>query len=143
MKTPDPRAQWQAVDDWLAVAQEDRRVAADLYSSRTAAAWGFCVSLPAGGRKAAQGLSDARRQAWRQDAFLNQLGTAAAASFSEIAELVAASRDWSNWAVDFRYPARRGRAKPPPDADELRRALEVIDALAERLRAVNLEPSGS
>src|SRR5262249_57576093 len=28
MKAPDPRAQWRAVGDWLAVAQEDRRVAA-------------------------------------------------------------------------------------------------------------------
>src|SRR5437763_6667844 len=28
MKAPDPRARWEAVDDWLAVAQEDRRVAA-------------------------------------------------------------------------------------------------------------------
>src|SRR5438874_76523 len=27
MKTPDPRVRWQAVEDWLAVAKEDRRVA--------------------------------------------------------------------------------------------------------------------
>ena len=28
MKTPDPPARWRAVGDWLAVAEEDRRVAA-------------------------------------------------------------------------------------------------------------------
>src|SRR5690348_6050168 len=28
MKAPDPRARWEAVDGWLAVGQEDRRVAA-------------------------------------------------------------------------------------------------------------------
>jgi hypothetical protein len=28
MKAPDPRARWEAVDDWLALAQEGRRAAA-------------------------------------------------------------------------------------------------------------------
>ena len=71
---------------------------------------------------------------------LEQLGAAAAATFPEIADLVAAAKGWSNWAVDFRYPARRGRAKPPPAEDELRQALDVIDALAALLRAANPEP---
>ena len=54
---------------------------------------------------------------------------------------MAAAKDWSRWAVDFRYPTRRGRIKPAPDEDELRRALAVIDALASRLRAANPEPA--
>jgi HEPN domain-containing protein len=73
---------------------------------------------------------------------LARLGTAAAASFPEITDLVAAAKAWSNWAFEFRYPGERGGRKPPPDEDELRRALDVIDALAAHLRAANPEPPG-
>jgi hypothetical protein len=74
---------------------------------------------------------------------LERLGAAAAASFPEIAGLAAAAKDWSSWAVDFRYPPPKGRAKPLPEQAEFRRALAVIDELAERLRAANPEPPGS
>jgi HEPN domain-containing protein len=73
---------------------------------------------------------------------LARLGTVAAASFPEITDLVAAARAWSNWAFEFRYPDERGGRKPPPDEAELRRAIEVIDALAAQLRAANPEPPG-
>jgi hypothetical protein len=54
---------------------------------------------------------------------------------------VASVKDWSRWAADFRYPTRKGRIKPAPDEDELRRALTVIDELTARLRAANPEPA--
>ncbi len=73
---------------------------------------------------------------------LTRLDAVAAASFPELADLVAAAQGWSDWAFDFRYPAERGRRKPLPDEDELRRALAVIDALATRLRAANPDPPG-
>jgi hypothetical protein len=72
---------------------------------------------------------------------LAQLGAAAQESFPEISNLVAAAKDWSRWAVDFRYPTRRGRIKPAPDEDALRRALAVIDELASRLHAANPKPA--
>jgi predicted nucleotidyltransferase/HEPN domain-containing protein len=71
---------------------------------------------------------------------LEELGAAAQARFPEIAASVAAAKDWSRWAVDFRYPGNDGRIKPAPDENQLRRALEVIDALAAHLRAANPEP---
>ena len=74
---------------------------------------------------------------------LAQLGAAAGASFPDIAELVTVAKDWSGWAVDYRYASMRRRAKPSPDEGELRRALAVIDELAARLRAANPEPRGS
>jgi HEPN domain-containing protein len=70
---------------------------------------------------------------------LAELGAAAQESFPEISDLVAAAKDWSRWAIDFRYPKRRGRIKPAPDEDALRRALFGIDELATRLRAANPE----
>ncbi len=140
MKSPDPRAQWQAVEDWRAVAEEDRRVAAICMAAEPPLRGVAAFHCQQAVEKLLKGFLTLAGKRGGKTHSLKLLGTAAAAGFSEIAELVAAARDWSNWAVDFRYPARRGRAKPPPDADELRRALEVIDALAERLRAVNPEP---
>jgi HEPN domain-containing protein len=135
MKSVDPRAVWQAVEDWLAVAQEDRRVA------------GVCLGLdpPMRGiaafhcqqavEKLLKGFLTLAGKRGGKTHSLARLGAAVAASFPELAELVAAAKRWSNWAVDFRYPSRRGRSRLPPDEDELRRALVVIDELAARLRA--------
>jgi HEPN domain-containing protein len=72
---------------------------------------------------------------------LAQLGAAAQERFPEISDPVAAARDWSRWAVDFRYPTSRGRMKPAPPEDALRRALAVIDELTSALRAANPEPA--
>ena len=140
MKTPDPRAQWQAVDDWLAVAQEDRRVAAMCVAADPPLRGVAAFHCQQAVEKLLKGFLTVAGNRGGKTHSIERLGTAAAASFPDIADLVAAAKGWSNWAVDFRYPARRGRAKPPPDRDELLQALKVIDALVARLRAANPEP---
>ena|SRR5437870_989627 len=72
---------------------------------------------------------------FRKTHALSQLGAAAQASFADIAELVAAAEQWSDWVAIYRYPSEQGSDVAEPDDDELRRALAVIDALAARLRA--------
>ena len=101
MKAADPRARWDAVEDWLAVAEEDRRVAA-----------GYMAMDPP------------------------LRGVAAFHCQQAVEKLL-------KGFLVLVYPSMRRRAKPPPDEDELRRALAVIDALAARLRAANPEPRGS
>ena len=101
MKAADPRARWDAVEDWLAVAEEDRRVAAG------------CMAMDPPLR-----------------------GVAAFHCQQAVEKLL-------KGFLVLVYPSMRRRAKPPPDEDELRRALAVIDALAARLRAANPEPRGS
>jgi HEPN domain-containing protein len=135
MRTPDRRVQWQAVEDWLAAAREDRRVAAICIAAdprlRGAAAF-HCQQVV---EKLLKGFLTLAGKRSGKTHSLERLGVAAAASFPDLVDLLAAAEGWSSWAVDFRYPARRGRAKPPPDRDELLRALQVIDALIARLRA--------
>jgi HEPN domain-containing protein len=139
MKSVDPRARWEAVEDWLAVADVDRNTAAaclDVPSLHPSVAFHCQQAL----EKLLKGFLTLAGKRSRKTHSLEQLGSLAQASFPEIAELVAPAKDWSRWAVDYRYPAPRHRAKPLPEEDELRRALTVIDALAARLRAANPEP---
>jgi HEPN domain-containing protein len=143
IKPPDPRARWEAVDDWLAVAEEDRRVAAACITMDPPLRGVAAFHCQQAVEKLLKGFLTLAGKRSRKTHSLAQLGAAAEANFPGIAELVAAAKGWNSWAVDFRYPSQRGRAKPPPDDDELRRALVVIDALAAQLRAANPEPPGS
>jgi uncharacterized protein len=142
MKAPDPRDRWEAVNDWLAVANEDRRVAGICLTAepplRGIAAFHCQQSV----EKLFKGFLTLAGRRGGKTHSLRELGNAAAANFPEIAELAATARGWSNWATDFRYPSRgrRGRLRPPPDEGELERALALIDKLATRLRAANPEP---
>ena len=142
MKSADPRARWEAVEEWLAVAREDRRVAAACLTmdppSRGTAAF-HCQQAV---EKLFKGFLVVAGKRSRKTHSLAQLGTAAQASFPDIADFVAAARNWSGWAVDYRYPSMTSPVKAAPDDDELHRAFAVIDALAARLRAANPQPPG-
>lgn len=143
MKGADPRARWEAVNDWLAVAQMDRRGAEVLLAADPPEVGLAAYHCQQAAEKLLKGfLTLAGRRGGKTRA-LDALGGAAARSFPEIAELAAAVKGWSGWAVDFRYPARKGRAKQPPEVEELRHAVVVIEALAARLHAANPEPPAS
>jgi HEPN domain-containing protein len=141
MKSTDPRVLWEAVEDWLEAAAEDRRVAATCLALdppvRGAAAFHCQQAI----EKLLKGFLMLAGKRSRKTHSLAQLGAAVQESFPKISDLVAAAKDWRRWAVDFRYPTPRGRIKPAPDEDALRRALLVIDELASRLRAANPEPA--
>jgi len=143
MKAPDPRARWEAVDGWLAVAQEDRRVAAACIAMEPPLRGIAAFHCQQAVEKLLKGFLTLAGKRGRKTHALAELGAAAARSFPEISAFVAAAEGWSGWAVDFRYPSPRRRPKPPPQEDELRQALDVIDALAARLRAANPAPRGS
>jgi predicted nucleotidyltransferase len=143
VKSADPRARWEAVEDWLAVAEEDRRVAASCMAIDPPARGIAAFHCQQAVEKLLKGFLVLAGKRARKTHSLEQFGAAAEASFPDIADLAAAARNWSDWAFDHCYPTMRSRAKPPPEEDVLRRALAVIVALAERLRAANPEPPAS
>jgi HEPN domain-containing protein len=143
MKPPDPRARWEAVEDWLEVADADRKAAETCMAARPSLRGIAAFHCQQAVEKLLKGFLTLAGRRGGKTHSLARLGNAAAESFPEIAELVAVARGWSRWAVDFRYPTSKGRMKPAPSEDELQRALAVIDALAAQLRAANPEPSGS
>ena len=137
MKAPDPRARWEAVNRWLEVAPVDRDAAQALLavpSLRPSAPFHCQQAL----EKLLKGFLTLAGKRGGKTHALDRLGAAAAKSFPEIEELVAAAKNWSDWAFLYRYPS--DKAPPVPDENELRRALDVIDELAARLRAANHEP---
>src|SRR5712691_546097 len=114
MKTPDLRARWQAVDDRLAVANEDRRVAVLCLAADPPLRGVGAFHSQQAVEKLLKGFLTLAGKRGGKTHSLAQLGAGATASFPEITELVAAARDWGNWAVDFRYPSRRRRPEPVP-----------------------------
>ena len=142
MKRADPRARWEAVEGWLDAAGADRKAAEMCIPAGPALAGVVAFHCQQAVEKLLKGFLTLADKRGGKTHSLTRLGTTAAASFPEITDLVAAAKAWSDWAFEFRYPAERGGRKPPPDEDELRRALNVIDALAAHLRAAKPEPPG-
>jgi HEPN domain-containing protein len=137
MKSADPRARWEAVNRWLEVAELDRNAAQALLavpSLRPSAPFHCQQAM----EKLLKGFLTLAGKRGGKTRALDRLGAAAAKSFPEIEELVSAAKNWSDWAVIYRYPS--DKAPSVPDEDELRRALDVIDALTARLRAASPEP---
>jgi HEPN domain-containing protein len=137
MKAPDPHTRWRAVERWLRVAEVDRNAAQALLAVPS-----LRPSVPFHCQQAVEkllkGFLTLAGKRGGKTHSLEKLGAAAAASFPEIEELVTAAKNWSDWAVVYRYPSED--APPLPDEKELRRALAVIDQLAAGLSAANPEP---
>jgi HEPN domain-containing protein len=142
MKRADPRARREAVEGWLDAADADRKAAEMRIAAGSSLAGVVAFHCQQAVEKLLKGFLTLAGKRGGKTHSLTRLGTAAA-SFPEITGLVAAAKAWSNWAFEFRYPGDRGGRKPPPDEEELRRALDVIDALAAHLRAANPNPPGS
>jgi HEPN domain-containing protein len=143
MKAPDPRARWKAVNAWIHAAEADRKAADTCIAVGPSLRGVVAFHCQQAVEKLLKGFLTLAAKRGGKTHSLAPLGMSAAASFLEIADLVAAAKEWSDWAFEFGYPAEPAFAEPFPEEEELRRALAVIDALAERLRAANPEPPGN
>jgi HEPN domain-containing protein len=134
MKAADLRARWEAVERWLAKAEDGRKAVAVCLVSDPALRGVAAFHCQQEVEKLLKGFLVLAGKRSRKTHSLMQLGALAQPSFPEIANLVTIAGNWSRWAFAFRYPSDNPPAEP--DDDELGRALAVIDALAAQLRAV-------
>jgi len=132
MKVPDPKARWDAVERWLAVAAKDRQAVAVCAAANPPLRGIAAFHCQQAIEKLLKGFLTLAGKRSRKTHSLSQLGAAATGSFPEIADLVSAVENWSSWVADFRYPSD---THPEPDDEELRHALAIIDELARRLGA--------
>lgn len=131
MKTVDPAVRWRAVERWLKLADADRK-AVELCLGAASPLRGIAAfHCQQAVEKLLKGFLVLAQKRARKTHSLSQLGAMAQESFPELAEHLAAVENWSSWVEDFRYPS----GEPEPSEEELRRALNVIDRLAESLRA--------
>jgi HEPN domain-containing protein len=135
MRPGDPRARWEAVERWLAVAEVDRNTAATCIATGGVLYGSAAFHCQQAIEKLLKGFLVLAGKRFRKTHSLAQLGGAAQQSFPDLENLVKAARNWSDWAFEYRYPSASGPAKPLPEEDELRRALATVDILAARLRA--------
>ena len=99
MKAADPHARWRVVERWLRVAANDRqtvmvRLAAD--PPLLASAAFHCQQAL---EKLFKGFLTLAGKRGGKTHSLSRLGAAAAASFPDVANLVAAAENWSDWAT--------------------------------------------
>jgi uncharacterized protein len=133
MKAPDPKARWDAVERWLAVAANDRQAVAVCMAADPPLRGIAAFHCQQAVEKLLKGFLTLAGKRSRKTHSLSQLGAVATASFPEIADLVSAVEKWSSWVAEFRYPS--GETQTKPDDEELRHALAVIDELARQLGA--------
>jgi hypothetical protein len=66
---------------------------------------------------------------------LDVLAGCVQAEFRSMDHLLTPVREWTAWSVAYRYPGEAG-PEPEPSAEELTRALALIDALEAALRSL-------
>jgi len=140
MRAPDPRARWQAVERRLRVAERDRQTVLACMAAdpplRDSAAFHCQQAI----EKLLKGFLTLAGKRGGRIHSLERLAALVQTSFLDLADQLATTRRWSDWVTVYRYPEED--APPEPDEAEIRTALAVIDALANRLKAANPEPSG-
>ena len=141
MKSSDPHARWEAVEDRLAVAREGRRVAAVCLATDPTLRGVAAFHCQQAVEKLLKGFLMLAGKRSPKTHSLEQLGAMAQASFprSPILSLQPRTGAAGRLTTVIR---RRGAAPSHCRKNELNRALVVIDALAVRLRAANPAPPG-
>jgi len=98
MKSADPQARWEAVEERFALAAEDRRVATVRRGADPPLLSSAAFHCQQAIEKLSKGFLTPAGKRSGKTHLLAPLGTAAEPSFREIADLVAAARDWSGRA---------------------------------------------
>jgi HEPN domain-containing protein len=135
MNDPDELLRWEEVEAWLAAARMDREAAVACLSVTPP------LPLPAAFhcQQAAEKLLKAflihAARPFRKTHEMAELIDAVAPLYPDAAGLASGMQDWTVWAIAARYLQPGGIAEPEPRADELRRAIDAVDALSDALRA--------
>jgi HEPN domain-containing protein len=119
---------------WLAIAHEDIRVARRLSlapPARRVAAY-HCQQAA---EKMVKGLLVNASAPFRRTHDMDELADLAASSYPECQDLLDTVRALTVWGLAYRYPGTEDISEPVPSEAELRRTIDLVERLGERLRA--------
>jgi HEPN domain-containing protein len=121
---------------WLAVAADDRRIAEACLGLDPPALGGSAYHCQQAAEKIVKGLLVAAAIPFRKTHDMVELADLALVPYPELRTLLDAIRRFTLWGVAYRYPALEDIPEPMPGEADLRSAIAIISALAERLRSL-------
>ena len=120
---------------WLVIAREDVRVARACLALDPPARGVAAYHCQQAAEKLAKGLLVAASTPFRKTHDLDELADLAVSNYPECRDLLDAIRPLTVWGVAYRYPETEDIAEPVPDQVTLRRTIDLIERLGERLQA--------
>jgi HEPN domain-containing protein len=119
---------------WLQIAREDVRVAHACLALDPPARGVAAYHCQQAAEKLVKGLLVAASVPFRKTHDIDELADLAASHYSECRDVLDAIRPLTVWGFAYRYPGTEDIAEPVPDAAEMRRTIDLIERLAERLQ---------
>jgi len=120
---------------WLAIAREDVRVARACLSLDPPARGVAAYHCQQAAEKLVKGLLVAASTPFRKTHDMDELADLAASSYPECRDLLDTVRALTVWGFAYRYPGTEDISEPLPSDAELRRTIDLVERLAESLRA--------
>jgi HEPN domain-containing protein len=134
MNGDEPAEQRREAAGWLAIAREDVRV---VRLGLDPPAFGMAAyHCQQAAEKLTKGLLAAAGVAFRKTHDLNELADLAAAHYPAARQVLDVIQPFTVWGFAYRYPTMEDNPEPVPSDADLRRALDIIADLAERLQIV-------
>jgi HEPN domain-containing protein len=119
---------------WLAIAREDVRVARACLALDPPAFGMAAYHCQQAAEKLTKGLLAAAGVPFRKTHDLNELADLAAAHYPAARQVLDVIRPFTVWGFAYRYPTMEDEPEPVPGDADLRRALDIVAELAERLQ---------
>jgi HEPN domain-containing protein len=127
---------WPRVQGWLNHAEEDAYIARGCLHFERPSLGGAAYHCQQAAEKLLKGFLVCGGIDFGRTHDLDRLGNTVKNRFPVVTPLVEAVADWTSWGVSYRYPGEDVEPDPTPTMEEFFQALDLIERLAESLRAL-------
>jgi HEPN domain-containing protein len=123
---------------WLVIAREDARVARACLLMEPQAVGVAAYHCHQSAEKLLKGLLIVAGIEFRMTHDLDRLASLAQPHYPQSQDLVTMLHPLSSWGIAYRYPGPEAVPEPLPNGTEIEGALNILDALAARLRGLTV-----
>jgi HEPN domain-containing protein len=122
---------------WRVIAVEDMRVARACLGMEPPAIEAAAYHSHQAAEKLLKALLIVAAAEFRMTHDLNWLGSVVLRYYPELEDIVSALPPLNPWGVAYRYPGPEPDSEPLPSSEEVERAIERLETLTARLRALS------